>query len=166
MTELQNAVTHCYELMRTGSFPRFLYKVTYNNIGDEVVDDRRNMAFFGAILCLIWIPLALTQPWFKRNSRFALFLPIFWTVTNLQQWSDGFCVIYATKGQQTDKAAISQCSLARDPNASSKSRFSRILTKVVRPKEDIEEPCIRKAQRHRAIILMLCCKSVLMSTCT
>lgn len=74
--ELDIAQAHCFEVMRNDSFPRFLRKATFSNIGDAEVTDRLNMTVLGFVLCAIWIPLALTQDWYARKYRFCLFLPI------------------------------------------------------------------------------------------
>lgn len=69
--------------MRLGSFPRFLHKTTYSNIGKAELAQRINMAIMGFLFCAAMIPVALTQSWYGRNFRLFLALPIFLFLSGL-----------------------------------------------------------------------------------
>lgn len=107
LTALASAQAHCFELMKNGSFPRFLYRATYVNIGKAELKDRLNLMILGIIMCAIWIPLAFTQPWFKRRHRWCLVMPIFLVLAGLQQIVRGFCPTYALLGYRSLKSVSS-----------------------------------------------------------
>lgn len=94
---LYRAQSHCEDLLRTGAFPRFLHRATYVNIGGDEIKVRFNGLVVNSVILAVFIPLALTQPWFERSSRFYLGIPILCILGSLQQVFDPFCGGYAVR---------------------------------------------------------------------